>query len=107
LLFYRFGFGFDFDFSTGNDCIIVDWVRVLIIDLGSGQTGAVGAGLTAHSHFFRVNVVSDAVQFAVAPLGTDVLLSPSHQLTKFFGISQRDLSQNISLAQFDRWEFLA
>jgi hypothetical protein len=105
LLFYRFAFGFDF--STRNDCVVIDWVRVLIIDLGSGQTGAVGAGLTAHSHFFRVNVVSDAVQIAVAPLGTDVLLSPSHQLTKFFGISQRDLSQNISLVQFDRWKFLA
>jgi hypothetical protein len=104
LLFYRFGFGFDF--STGNDSIVVDWVRVLIIDLGLGQTGAVGAGLTAHSYFFRVHVVSDAVQIAVAPLGTGVLLSPSHQLTKFFGISQRDPSKNISLAQFDRWEFL-
>jgi hypothetical protein len=55
-------------------------------------------------------VISDAVQIAVAPLGTGVLLSPSHQLTKFFGISERvgfGASQNISLAQFNRWEILA
>jgi hypothetical protein len=104
LRFWRFGFGLDF--PSRHDSVVVDWVRILVIDLGLGQTCAVGAGLTAGSHFCRVHVVSDAVQITVAPLGTGVLLSPSHQLTKFFGISQRDPSKNISLAQFDRWEFL-